>query len=506
MKQNSRKDAILLLVLLVIFITDGFAQAGNLDSTFNNDGQVITYPAGNDIAATYSVAVQSDEKIVAVGYYKESMSGYYSVFLTRYNSDGSLDSSFGSLGKSFGSDGEGKSIAIQQDGKIIVGGTSLDGDAILNRFNTDGSFDDSFVLASLISGIYEISSVSIEPDGKIIAAGSNSDFAVIKCMFNGSLDSTFGNNGEVNTSIGIGASAANSVALQSDGKILVAGYSNNGADDDFTLVRYNTNGTLDSSFNNDGILTTDFGSNDQANSIAIQSDGKIVVAGVSDSDFAVIRYSQDGTPDSSFGIDSKLTTAIGISDDEAHSVAIQSDGKIVAAGFSNTSFTVYPHYNFALVRYKIDGTLDNTFGSVGIGITDFYATYGSKAYSVIIQSDGKIVAAGLADNAFAIARYLSGLNVGVLDLSNKNFSTLVYPNPISSQVILQYILKTGECISISLFDMQGNKVQTFINSETRNQGENKEVLDLDEALPSGNYILSISNGVHQQSIKVTVMR
>src|SRR6185295_7470879 len=153
MKQNSRKDAILLLVLLVIFITDGFAQAGNLDSTFNNDGQVITYPAGNDIAATYSVAVQSDEKIVAVGYYKESMSGYYSVFLTRYNSDGSLDSSFGSLGKSFGSDGEGKSIAIQQDGKIIVGGTSLDGDAILNRFNTDGSFDDSFVLASLISGI-----------------------------------------------------------------------------------------------------------------------------------------------------------------------------------------------------------------------------------------------------------------------------------------------------------------------------------------------------------------
>jgi len=125
---------------------------------------------------------------------------------------------------------------------------------------------------------------------------------------------------------------------------VVAGFSNNGSNFDFALVRYNTDGTLDTSFDSDGKVTTAIGSgNDVAYSVAIQSDGKIVAAGYSDNgsndDFALVRYNTDGSLDTSFDSDGKVTTAIGVSDDYANSVAIQSDGKIVAAGYSTTVVT-----------------------------------------------------------------------------------------------------------------------------------------------------------------------
>jgi uncharacterized delta-60 repeat protein len=192
---------------------------------------------------------------------------------------------------------------------------------------------------------------------------------------------------------------------------VVAGYSDNGSNDDFALVRYNTNGTLDTSFDSDGKVTTDIGSGDIAQSVAIQTDGKIVAAGYSNNgsnvDFTLVRYNTDGTLDTTFDSDGKVTTAIGSGTDQARSVAIQSDGKIVAAGFTGEM----GGEDVALVRYNTDGSLDTNFGTGGkvttvVGTNDY-------AYSVAIQSDGKIVAAGGAGMDFggndfdiSLVRYL----------------------------------------------------------------------------------------------------
>ena len=154
----------------------------------------------------------------------------------------------------------------------------------------------------------------------------------------GDLDTTFGTGGKVTTAIG-SDDAASSVALQSDGKIVAAGYSFIASSYDFALVRYDADGTPDTSFGTGGEVTTEVGSgNDRAFSVAIDSDGKIVVAGYSrgstDDDFALVRYDADGTPDTTFDGDGKVTTEVGSGHDRAFSVAIESDGKIVAAGYS----------------------------------------------------------------------------------------------------------------------------------------------------------------------------
>jgi len=230
----------------------------------------------------------------------------------------------------------------------------------------------------------------------------------------GVLDTGFGTGGIVIT----GSFDGSGVAIQADGKIVCAGSSSNGSNNDFAVVRYNINGTLDTGFDIDGIVKTDFASsNDNGYSVAIQTDGKIVVAGSSTSDritaIAVVRYNSNGTLDSDFGTGGKVTTAIGSSNDCALSVAIQADGKIVVAGFSlNGSY-----YDLAVVRYNSDGTLDTAFGTGGIVV--LHGESGYLGNSVAIQADGKIVVAGIKkfpdanlSGNFLVVRYNSN---GTLD-------------------------------------------------------------------------------------------
>ena len=421
-------------------LCDRVLMAGDLDISFDGDGKVTTaVGSGNDYA--YSVAIQSDGKIVVAGESGNSP-GNRDFALTRYNANGSLDISFDGDGKvttDFGSrfDDVAYSVAIQSDGKIVVAGYSLNSggnwDFALTRYNANGSLDISFdgdgKVTTDFGSIDTAYSVAIQSDGKIVVAGysgntpANSDFALTRYNSNGSLDTTFDGDGKVTTAIGISSDYAFSVAIQSDGKIVVAGYSlNSGGNWDFALTRYNANGSLDISFDGDGKVTTDFGGAlDRAVSVAIQSDGKIVAAGYSDNgsnrDFALTRYNSNGSLDTTFDGDGKVTTDFG-SIDTALSVAIQSDGKIVVAGYSgNTPF----NWDFALTRYNSNGSLDTTFDGDGkvttaIGISSDYA------FSVAIQSDGKIVAAGYSDNGssnrdFALTRYNVDFNRNPTDIS-----------------------------------------------------------------------------------------
>jgi uncharacterized delta-60 repeat protein len=346
---------------------------------------------------------------------------------------GDLDTTFGAGGKVTTPVGSAASeafaAALQADGKLVSAGYSFNAtnrDFALVRYNADGSLDTSFgaggrVTTDIGGDHNEILAVVIQPaDGKIIAAGyssngANDDFTLARYNPNGSLDASFGAGGIVRTNFNNGFDYAEAVLLQStDGKIVAAGYSFNGSFYDFALARYNPDGTPDASFDGDGALTTDFtGGDDLAFSAALQTDGKIVAAGLTNTDFGLARYNTNGTLDATFDGDGKVSTSIN-NFDAAFALAIQPDGKIVAAGETDTG----TDSDFALVRYTPEGSLDETFD--GDGKTSTPIGSGNEfAEAIAIQPGGKIIAAGHSFNAagnadFAVVRYHS---TGPLDPS-----------------------------------------------------------------------------------------
>ncbi|HQX99461.1 MAG TPA: T9SS type A sorting domain-containing protein, partial [Flavobacteriales bacterium] len=492
---------------------DDFALAryttdGSLDNSFGVNGKETTaFGTGDDIGQ--SIAIQPDGSIVVAGGANNGTDSDFAV--ARYNTDGTLDNSFSGDGKmttDFGTDDYGRSVAIQPDGKVVVAGYSNNGlysDLSLARYNTDGTLDNTFSGDGKVTtdvGPYSDFgySVAIQPDGRIIVAGGYSYFAVARFNTDGTLDNSFSDDGKVTTDIGSGE-FGQSVAIQPDGRIVVAGYVGYGTNSEFAVVRYNMDGTLDNSFSDDGIVTTDFGTGDDYGySVAIQPDAKIVVSGKANGDFALARYNTDGTLDNSFGVEGKVTTDFGAvyaDYDEGWSVAIQPDGKIVVAG--------YAYGTFAVARYNTDGTLDNSFGVNG-KVTTAFGTGNDRGYSVAIQSDGKIVVAGSSDSGgyteFAVARYLSDLNVGVIEFSLNNNAPLIYPNPIDAHATLEYTLQNDETISIHLLDMQGKTVQTLIERQVQPAGEHRMSIDLPESLPSGTYLLAISSPKGKVTVQV----
>ena len=343
---------------------------------------------------------------------------------------GTLDTSFNGTGivtTSIATHDIGNAVAIQSNGRIVVAGVSYNGsndDFAVVRYNIDGTLDTSFngtgkVTTPIGSGDDVAYSVAIQSDGKIVAAGYSSggfaDFAIVRYNTNGTLDTSFNGTGKVTTPIGFADDGAYSVAIQSDGKIVAAGFTE-GSLDDFAIVRYNIDGTLDTSFNGTGKVTTAIGAAtfEQAHSVAIQSDGRIVAVGYSstngsDNDFAAVRYNTNGTLDTSFNGTGIVTTPIGSGSDAAYSVLAQSDGKIVAVGFSSDSGS---GLGVAVVRYNTDGTLDTSFNGTGKVTTPGTGV----ALSAALQSDGRIVAAGYAflTTDFVLVRYNAN---GTLDTS-----------------------------------------------------------------------------------------
>ena len=361
---------------------------------------------------------------------------------------GDLDSTFG-VGGQVTTDLKrstdlANAVAIQADGKLVVVGQTYQNndfsgeDFVVARYNPDGTLDRTFGSRGRVRtdfpGLAAVpSSVVIQPDGKIVVAGGAfplftfaGDFKIVRYNRNGSLDTSFGDGGIVTTIFPAGSYAFD-VALQADGKIIAAGTHfvdfNPGemSDTDFALARYNPDGTPDGTFGTGGQVTTDFlGNEDDAFSVLIQPDGKIVAVGSANDpvkfyDFAAVRYLSNGTIDTSFGVAGKVSTDFrGGGFDRAHSAALQPDGSIVAAGFAIT--VSGGSENFAVARYNSSGVLDTTFSGDGRAQIDFGSCCQS-AYEVLLQSDGKIVTVGFpnsesSDSDFVVARLDSA---GALD-------------------------------------------------------------------------------------------
>jgi uncharacterized delta-60 repeat protein len=511
MKMINLSLMLVALILLGPLNTRTYSQApGNLDLTFDTDGMVTTDFAGGDDYAN-SVTMQPDGKILVAGYINNSPLGDFA--LARYNPDGSLDISFdidGMVTTDFSSSPDKASaVVLQSDGKIILAGFNNSGstsDFALVRYNSNGSLDTTFdndgkVTTDFGNGDFAYA-VIIQPDTKILVGGYTTslfnDFALARYNYDGSLDTTFDIDGKLTTDFSNSQDECVALALQADGKILAAGRYHNGMTLDYAMTRYNPDGTLDSSFNFDGKLTTDFGFvPDFGNSIAIQSDGKILFAGFSNGtglDFSMARYTTAGSLDPTFDSDGRVLTDFAANNDECWSIAIQADGKILLGGRSIDST-----YDFSLARYNLDGSLDNTFDTDGLVTTDFAGSADWGA-SLFIQPDYRIILAGRSSNPsntdFAIARYISGLYLGLIDFPIENNSLFIYPNPITDFSQLKYILNKQENISILLADNLGNTIKTFVNNELQSSGEHNIILDIPPNIASGTYyiILETPNG------------
>jgi uncharacterized delta-60 repeat protein len=313
---------------------------------------------------------------------------------------GALDPTFDGDGKvvtDLGGTEYARDVAIPADGKIVAAGPRA-----LLRYNFDGSLDTTFDGDGKLDPGFLATSLAIQSDGKLVVAGCCS--AIARYKSDGSLDTSFDGDGKAVTDVNPRA-----VAIQADGKIVVAG----AISSDWALARYNADGSVDTTFDGDGVAVTDFPGDASAGDVVVQSDGKIVAAGSSclcdamhDEDFIVTRYNTDGSFDPTFDGDGKVMTSFGGSWQFASGVAIQSDGKIVGAG-SACCFGTTNLVNFALARYDGNGNLDTSFDGDGKVLTGF-GTH-AEAFDNAIQADGKIVAAGETWGSaedFALARYL----------------------------------------------------------------------------------------------------
>jgi uncharacterized delta-60 repeat protein len=388
------------------------ASAGDLDPTFGGDGRVTTnFTNGFDNAA--GVTISTNGRIVVAGSADERFA------LARYRSDGTLDPTFEAGGKvttPFRGSAGGNAVAVQADGKIVVaGGTAGSGGKFaLARYEPDGRLDRTFggdgkVTTNFTNQNDQANAVAIQADGRIVAVGrAFFTFALARYRPDGTLDRTFGGDGKVTTHFPSGDGPAFGVATQDDGKIVAAGELDFFG---FALARYNPNGTLDRTFSGDGRVTTIPGEGEgSATSVAIQPDGKIVAAGTTDNPheggdtfgpgkFALIRYKPNGRLDRTFGGDGKVKTKFR-GGGQAYAVAIRGR-KIVAMGQSGGQ------KRFALARYNPNGSLDTTFGGDG-RVTTEMGRGETVANGMAIGGNGRILAAGRTgiDARFALARYL----------------------------------------------------------------------------------------------------
>lgn len=423
----------------------GFAVArynanGSLDISFDGDGKLTTEFENNGAFAT-SLVIQNDNKIVVGGYttpgiiMNMALPPSFDFLLARYNTDGSMDTTFDYDGKIITDVGGDRdqlfTLAMQPDRKILAAGSaSLSGirnpDFAIVRYNGNGSLDVAFdgdgkLMVDFGGSRERVQSLAVEPDGKIIALGTTNslhteDFALARFNGNGSLDTGFDEDGMLTGYFPAALSELISTAVQNDGKIIVAGsISDKGGDnDDFVIARYHTDGTLDSSFDGDGMVITDFQNRDIARAVAIQDDGKIIVAGYSmfsefgNASFALARYNSDGSPDNSFGDDGKVGAEFSGYLEIINALAIQNDGSIVVGGqaYDTSTFT----FDFEVVRFNPNGTLDSSFDEDGKLFTDFFGS-NDQVNALVIQPDGKILVSGYAYNSgnnsedIALARY-----------------------------------------------------------------------------------------------------
>lgn len=423
----------------VVANTNSWIGSGGLDTTFGSNGIATSKvsPAGSTAEIAFKVLVQTDGKIVVSGEARNPATLDMDAFVARFHTDGTKDLSFGTpdpmspgqrLGYVFvdfeGGSDFAYSAALDSAGRILIAA----GPYVFKvaRLDSNGDLDNSFgtggkVILSSTAG--SVNAIAVQSNGQIVVAGGEPEFVAARLNEDGSLDTSFGNSGTASFSVsskkGRSSSFANSMAIQIVGgeeRFVLGGRNRDGAGPAmFATARLRNDGSLDTSFGNGGVvLTSIYGNWDQIFGVGIDSANRIVAVGSAGEgpcggDGAIVRYLQNGSLDSSFSGDGKLTLDIYGGDNGFDDIAFQPDGKLIVLGDAqDVAGTVW---DASITRLNPDGSLDTGFGptTLGGGIVatdtgDQDITFGGLQ----IQQDGKIVAIwtqGVAGES-TIARYL----------------------------------------------------------------------------------------------------
>jgi uncharacterized delta-60 repeat protein len=485
-----------------------FAQSGSLDQSFGVSG-VALGPYISQYSYAYGIAQQQDGKIVVTGYLEDN--GLHT-FITRYDTNGIVDPTFSNPILTIGQLGDyGRAIAVQPDGKILVAGfaDNATSDIFLVRRLPSGDADTTFGINGVVITDFGTSTIDhahdmvLQPDGKILVAGwalqNDIDIALLRYNSDGSIDSSFGTNGRVSTDIDNSIQEGNAVALQPDGKILVAGLTISTLGfNNLSVFRYHADGSPDSTFGVNGISIPPVNIDDNAaNDMALQSDGKIVLAGytftiIPYGDVLVVRLDTLGNPDPSFGGTGVVSMNSTFHDNFATGVLIQSDGKIITTGraYNTTS-------DFQLARFYSDGQIDSAFGTDGhvhtsIGLEEDFI------YASLLQQDGKIVVAGYYTDSgienFAVARYRNNSPSTTSVNENIQDGFMIYPQPAVDVLYITYDNSETkiENVDVSVFNLTGEKL---LSQEYPSVISHGQTIAVDcKSLNSGIYILQINSG------------
>ncbi len=402
------------LISLSVWASDGV-----LDTTFHSPDGYVLWDGGSGYDRGRDIALQKDGKILVTGYMTNGTDN--DLMVVRYNEDGTLDTGFGTNGAfiydgGHGNDG-GYAIAVQPDDKILVAGDSSNGsdsDVLIIRLNANGSPDPNFASNGVYTydggnGYDAAIDILVQSDGKIVMCGSYSngtdnDLLIICLNANGVPETTFGDNGVVIYNVGTSHDFGLRLTVQNDGKILVAGGSDNGTDYDIIVARFNTDGTLDASFGTNGIVIYDGGDYDRGYGIDTNSNGDIFVTGVrakpeqtkTDYDIPVICFDRNGGLKTSFGNNGIAVYDDGASE-QSYDLLVQSDDTILVVGYSGINIGGVSDWGLVVLKYTQNGILDTTFGTNGVYRYD--PTENTEwGYGLALQTDGKIVVTGQVYN------------------------------------------------------------------------------------------------------------
>lgn len=415
---------VVLFALLLCFSSAVYADVG-LDPNFG-DGGLVTNNSVTGINCAWSIGIDSQERIIVAGDVNDNLS------VVRFDTSGSPDSSFSGDGivqtSITGVNVDVRSCVIDSDDRIYLAGSFQDGSSVdfaLVRYLENGDLDPDFgnsgiVSTDILSSDIGESCAIDRSTGRVIVAGQTSDltygyFAVACYEASGDLDTEFGTDGIVTTHFGKKQDHAYSCAIDSKGRIVVAGIATNESfGSDFGVARFLASGDLDESFDNDGLVITDLtGTADRSQSCVVDSNDRVLVAGRvanPDQDFALARYLQNGDLDTSFGNGGVVITDFAGEWDDAYSVVIDHEGRILVAGYANLPEEGI-NCDFALARYLQDGSPDPSFGNQGKITTDLLNNSVDFGRACAIDSSGRIMLAGNVgpgDHTYnlALARYI----------------------------------------------------------------------------------------------------
>jgi|GEM_PF-1078220 len=498
------------LNIIVCFSSFLFASAQNsikLDKSFGNNGIVVTSDKGigNALPSMANKCfVTANGKILVVGSF-----GLFSGVVRR-NANGSLDSTYGRHGFSTFAPIDQPTAAMQSDGKIVVAGsTGSDNDNfVAARYNTDGTIDKDFGdggirVVDLHSEFDVADAVAIQSDGKILIGGetfhdSYNQFGLVRLNVNGSLDRGFGEQGIVNTQFG-NLSNIVSVLIQPKGKIIAVGTLVTNMGEEFAIVRYGRDGALDSSFNGTGIMIADFPSSTYVTAASLQADGKVLVGGYNfgpaGASFAVFRYTSNGLLDSSFNSTGLNIAPSGDNNDFLTSLALQSDGKIIAGGYTYVNGIA----NQELLRFSSFGIIDSSFGVNGLVIRDVNSDM-SFVNCLTMASGGKILAGGYVTSqldSFSVTRFNpdgmpdpgfgeGGTEIGIYPAKSVSYSNVFYQSNGKLMAVGQITDGIHDSPTISRLNVNGSPDKSY------GQGGTAYLVANNPQLQSDNKMLSAS--------------